>query len=460
MAVNTTIQLTESLKQTWEDAFEAKPSMGKLQEGSMRDATTMMLEMQLAEGNSILKTKERLAEFTQDEQEGRDLFEETQAGDVAKWDPILISMVRRAAPSLVAHDLMGVQPLTGPTGLIFAMKSFYGGRPTGTEMNTAAEPNINFAGANYDTESNTARSQGVAYKKIDEGKRTSTANLEQMGVRDRATANAGNTVNDAAWILKSENIWPEVSFKIERISVSVESRMLKGKYTDELTADLKAIHGLNARDEIAKIMSTELTAEMNRESVSILLDQAVIGAQNTATKGFFDLDVDADGRWSIEKYKGLLLQINREAHEIAKTTRRGVGNVIVTSSNVVSALDMAGVIDKSITTGAMNIDGVGTTYAGVLNGRFKVFLDPYATVDYVVVGYKGSNVYDAGVIYSPYVPFTVMEAKDSESFQPVIGFKSRYAYASNPFVGDGSGKLGAGTRGQNSYYRKFVVRNL
>lgn len=460
MAVNTTIQLTESLKQTWEDAFEAKPSMGKLQEGSMRDATTMMLEMQLAEGNSILKTKERLAEFTQAEQEGRDLFEETQAGDVAKWDPILISMVRRAAPSLVAHDLMGVQPLTGPTGLIFAMKSFYGGRPTGTEMNTAAEPNINFAGAKYDTESDTARNQGVSYKKIEEGKRTSTANLEQMGVRDRATANAGNTVNDAALILKSENIWPEVSFKIERISVSVESRMLKGKYTDELTADLKAIHGLNARDEIAKIMSTELTAEMNRESVSILLDQAVIGAQNTATKGFFDLDVDADGRWSIEKYKGLLLQINREAHEIAKTTRRGVGNVIVTSSNVVSALDMAGVIDKSISTGAMNIDGVGTTYAGVLNGRFKVFVDPYATVDYVVVGYKGSNVYDAGVIYSPYVPFTVMEAKDSESFQPVIGFKSRYAYSTNPFVGDGSGKLGAGTRGLNDYYRKFVVRNL
>ncbi len=460
MAVNKTIQLTESLKQTWEDAFEAKPSIAKLQEGSMRDATTMMLEMQLAEGNNFLRTKERLAEFSQAEAEGRDLLEETQTGDVAKWDPILISMVRRAAPSLVAHDLMGVQPLSGPTGLIFAMKSFYGSRPTGTEMNTSAEPDINFAGAKYDTEADAARNQGVTYKKIEDGKRTSTANLEQMGVRDRATANAGNTVNDAAMILKSENIWPEVSFKIERISVSVESRMLKGKYTDELTADLKAIHGLNARDEIAKIMSTELTAEMNRESVSILLDQAVIGCQNTAVKGFFDLDVDADGRWSIEKYKGLLLQINREAHEIAKTTRRGVGNVIVTSSNVVSALDMAGVIDKSISTGAMNIDGVGTTYAGVLNGRFKVFVDPYATVDYVVVGYKGSNVYDAGVIYSPYVPFTVMEAKDSESFQPVIGFKSRYAYASNPFVGDGSGKLGAGTRGQNDYYRKFVVRNL
>lgn len=446
----------------------------QLESGQMRDVTTQLLENQMKEGNVKIRSKEQLFEYASAASEGKDtLAEESRAGDMANWDPILLSMVRRSAPSLVSHRLMGVQPMTGPTGLIFSIKGFYGNRPDAVGADANEALGLNAPRDDFTTGVDipeTTDSLGNTYSQYEgtgtdrqgtrtEGNGKSTAGLEQMGVRERNNGTIP-TEDDAAIILQAQNVWPEMSFRIDKVSVETQARMLKGKYTNELTADLRAIHGLNARDELANMMSTELTAEMNRNSIATLLDQSVIGCQDTQTVGFFDLDVDADGRWSIEKYKGLLLQINREAHRIATETRRGVGNVIITSSNVVAALEMAGVIDKSITTGVQNIDAIGTTYAGMLNGRFEVYVDPYTTVDYVMVGYRGANVYDAGVYYCPYIPLQVEEATDSESFQKVIGFKTRYGMAVNPFIGDGSGRLGAGTRGQNTYYRKFVVRNL
>jgi len=260
-----------------------------------------------------------------------------------------------------------------------------------------------------------------------------------------------------------------MSFRIDKVSVTAQSRMLKGQYSDELTADLQAIHGLSARDEVAKMLSNELSAEMNRETVAILMNQAVLGCRNTITAattgqhGFFDLDIDADGRWAKEKYLGLILRINREAHEIAYATGRGIGNVVITTSNVVSALEMTGQVDKTFNSGSLiNVDGFGVTYAGILNGRFRVYIDPYATTDYVLVGYKGKLTYDAGVFWCPYVPFQMrmIETKDAHDLQNIIAFKTRHAHAVNPFVGDGQGGLNAGTFGKNEYYRKFVVKNL
>ena len=483
------VQLTERLKQTWEAAFANKPDIAKLAPGHVRDVTTHMLEMQMkgTEGNRVLKTKAALSEFFEKENakvkrieeaeaagQYLNLNEETTTGDVAKWDPILMTMVRRSAVSFVAHDLMGVQPMSGPTGLIFCMKSFYGPSPdarTTNDPNEALglqEPRQSFS-TNLDG-TPTTDELGINYNQINtsgvdrEGTEivgdtyVGVDKLETVGKRERSggydTDDSGTNANV---ILKQENLWPEMSFRIDKVSITAGERMIKAEYTDELTQDLQAIHGMNARDILAEMLSTEMAAEQNRETVSILLDQAKLGCQNTAAPGFFNLDVDADGRWKMEKIKGLLMQINLEAHLIATETRRGVGNVIVTSSNVVAALEMADLIDSNVTTGLRNIDAVGTTYAGMLNGRFRVYVDPYSNTDYVLVGYKGRNAFDAGAFFCPYVPLQVMEARDSNSFQPKIAFKTRYGMAVNPFIGDHSGNLGAGTRGQNTYYRKFVV---
>jgi hypothetical protein len=253
-----------------------------------------------------------------------------------------------------------------------------------------------------------------------------------------------------------------MTFSIEKQSVTAEARALKARYTDELVQDLKSVHGLNARDELANILSTEVVSEQNRELVMLLANQAKQGcATGTAVAGVFNLDADADGRWIIEKLKALLLRINREAHIIALETRRGVGNVLIAHSDIVAALDMAGVVDKTIVTGNMSIDGVGVTYAGKLNGRFNVYVDPYAAAHYVLIGYKGSNSYDAGIMFCPYIPLQFMEARDSESFQPVIGVKSRYGLATNPMVGTyhGGNDLAA-TKGLNPYYRLFTIVGL
>ena len=375
-------------------------------------------------------------------------------GNVANWDPILISLVRRAAPNLVAYDLAGVQPMSGPTGLIFAMKSKYNSMG-GTEA-LFNEADTQFSGTGVGGGNGAGGPSGL-----------DVTNANDLGTldSDRITANSGSGMGtDSAEALgdAAGNSFSEMGFSIEKATVTAKSRALKAEYSLELAQDLKAIHGLDAESELANILSTEILAEINREVIRTINSQAKNGAQtsNCTVKGVFDLTSDADGRWSVEKFKGLMVQIEREANTIAKETRRGKGNVIMCSSDVATALAAAGMLDYTPAISAnLNVDDTGNLFAGVLNGRTKVFIDPYATTDYVTVGYKGTNPYDAGVFYCPYVPLTMMRAVGEDNFQPKIGFKTRYGMASNPFVG-ASPADGLATAKTNQYYRIFRVDNI
>ena len=348
-------------------------------------------------------------------------------GSQATWDPVLISLVRRAMPNLMAYDVAGVQPMSGPTGLIFAMKSRYDGGSTSNDEALFAEANSAFSGV--------ADSDTV-------GKGMSTEAAEALG-------NTGNA-------------FQEMGFTIEKATVTAKSRALKAEYSLELAQDLKAIHGLDAETELANILSTEILAEINREVIHTINSQAKLGAQssNIAVPGVFDLTSDADGRWSAEKFKGLVVQLDREANVIAKETRRGKGNVVICSSDVATALAASGMLDytPAMSTG-LQVDDTGNTFAGTLNGRTKVYIDPYASSDYITVGYKGTNPYDAGVFYCPYVPLQMVKAVGENDFQPRIGFKTRYGMASNPFVG-ATPSDGLAAAGTNMYYRKFAVANI
>lgn len=369
----------------------------------------------------------------------------TGAG-VNNWDPVLISLVRRAMPNLMAYDVCGVQPMSGPTGLIFAMKSRYTAQD-GTEA-LFNEADSAFSGSA--TSSQTGESSGMSGfdpalgtgRELDAaGRPMSTAAAEALG----------NTGNDFA----------EMGFSIEKQSVVAKSRALKAEYSLELAQDLKAIHGLDAETELANILSTEILAEINREVVRTVNTQAVLGAQQASisAKGVFDLTSDADGRWSAEKFKGLVIQLDREANEIAKTTRRGKGNIVICSSDVATALAASGQLDYQVGAG-LQVDDTGNTFAGTLNGKMKVYIDPYASIDYITVGYKGSNAYDAGVFYCPYVPLQMVKAVGENDFQPKIGFKTRYGMAANPFVSPAGEQNIAATAGVNTYYRIMRVDNL
>ena len=372
-------------------------------------------------------------------------------GSINNWDPVLISLVRRAAPNLIAHDLASVQPMNGPTGLIFAMKSKYS-----TQGGTEAlynEADTQFSGTQATPANNVADGADgsglVSYggdsamPGPNHGSGMATDSAEALG-------SAGNT--DFA----------EMAFSIERQTVTAKSRALKAEYSLELAQDLKAIHGLDAESELANILSTEILAEINREIIRVINAHAKPGAQSAqiTKKGIIDLTTDVDGRWSAEKFKGLGIQIDREANQIAKDTRRGKGNVMVCSSDVASALAATGMLDYSqvLASNTLNVDDTGNTFAGTLNGRMKVYIDPYATVDYITVGYKGANAYDAGLFYCPYVPLTMMRAVAEDTFQPKIGFKTRYGLASNPFTPGSSN--GLGTVRQNQYYRIMRVDNI
>jgi len=356
-------------------------------------------------------------------------------GAVAGFDPILISLVRRAAPQMIAYDICGVQPMTQPTGLIFAMKSRYS-----TQGGTEAlfnEANSAFAGAASPAQSGTPMSSPVAGQ--------------------------GMTT-----LVGEDKDFAQMAFSIEKTSVTAKTRALKAEYTIELAQDLKSVHGLDAEGELTNILSTEILAEINREVIRTIYRVAKTGAVTgtTATAGTFDLDVDANGRWSVEKFKGLLFQIEREANVIAQQTRRGKGNFILCSSDVASALAMAGVLDytPALSTN-LNVDESSTTFAGVLNGRYKVYVDPYSgnggTNQFFMVGYKGSSPFDAGVFYCPYVPLQLVRAIDPTTFQPKIGFKTRYGMVSNPFVElDGASPGSDLTTGENYYFRKVAVSNL
>jgi hypothetical protein len=361
----------------------------------------------------------------------------SSAGADGNYDPVLISLVRRAMPNLVAYDIVGVQPMTGPTGLIFAMKSKYGADATTANEALFDDIETGFSG-NGTADTLSGSSPDQQYNATGSG--LSTALGEAKGDAD------GNPI-------------AEMSFKIEKVSVTAKSRALKAEYTSELAQDLKAIHGLDAETELANMLSAELLAEINREVVRSVYSTAKAGAQSgVATAGTFNLDVDSNGRWSVEKFKGLMFQIEREANAIAKDTRRGKGNIIICSSDVASALQMAGILDYApALNNQLNVDDAGNTFAGVLNGRFKVYIDPYAPGQYLVVGYKGTNAFDAGVFYCPYVPLQMVRAVGENSFQSKIGFKTRYGLVANPLAG---GTTGSPMPANNPYYRKVIVNNL
>jgi len=359
------------------------------------------------------------------------------AGPTAGYDPVLISLVRRAMPNLIAYDIAGVQPMTGPTGLIFAMRSKY----NAMSGNTSSEAFYNEADTDF---SGTGTHEGTT--------------------GDAATANTGTGMTTAAAeaLGTTGNEFAEMAFSIEKVTVAANSRALKAEYTTELAQDLKAVHGLDAESELANILSSEILVEINREVVRTIYNTAVTGAANTANAGIFDMDVDANGRWSVEKFKGLMFQIEQEANAIAKSTRRGKGNIVICSSDVASALQMAGVLDytPALNSNALNVDDTGNTFAGVLNGRYRVYIDPYAGSNYVVVGYKGSSAFDAGLFYCPYVPLQMYRAVGENSFQPKLGFKTRYGMVANPFAQGADQGLGALNANTNVYYRRVRVNNL
>ena len=379
------------------------------------------------------------------------------AGDVAGYDPVLISLVRRAMPNLVAYDIVGVQPMTGPTGLIFAMKPKYSTQGSNDEPAFQVDTNAGFSGSAASA-GTTGMTDGNGNGTLEgneflNGAGFTTADAETRGDSvETLAADDGSTAQNIGEV----NPIAEMAFSIDKIAVTAVSRALKAEYTSELAQDLKAIHGLDAETELANILSTELLAEINREVVRTVYGAAKVGAATgTAQAGVFNLDVDANGRWSVEKFKGLMFQIEKEANKIAQETRRGKGNLIICSSDVASALQMAGVLDYAPALAANNlqVDDTGNTFAGVLNGRFKVYIDPYAGANYLVVGYKGTNAFDAGIFYCPYVPLQMVRAVGENSFQSKIGFKTRYGIAANPLAGT------SGLQG-NSYYRKVRVTNL
>ena len=376
-------------------------------------------------------------------------------GPVAGFDPILISLVRRSLPNLMAYDICGVQPMTGPTGLIFAMRSTYA-----NATSAAFTGNTNEALYN---EANTAWSGTGAHTPFSDTINPGTSNNAIFGL-----ANTGTPVDTGVGEgLAVGSTMNQMGFSIEKVTVTAQTRALAASYTLELAQDLKAIHGLDAETELANILSTEVLAEINRQVVRTVYAVAVPGAQLANTPGVFNLATgqDTDGRWQVEKYKGLIFQIEREANKIAKDTRRGKGNMIVCSTDVASALAMSGLLDyNSALSGATNlqVDDTGNTFAGVLFGRIKVYVDPYSVsgADYVVVGFKGQVAYDAGLFYCPYVPLQMVRAIDPNNFQPKIGFKTRYGLVANPYAEGSAQGLGRVVNNTNVYYRKFIVSNL
>ena len=433
------MQSFDTLIEKWAPVLNEE-SAGKIVDHQRRAVTAAILENQ---EKAMMEERAQHAGFgSLTETAGN------STGSIGTWDPVLISLVRRAMPNLMAYDVCGVQPMSGPTGLIFAMKSRYEGGSTAKPEAFFDEAKTGFSG---DGSVKDADGSGLSGW---DGVLASTRETDLAGkpISTSAAEALGNTGGAFA----------EMGFTIEKATVTAQSRALKAEYSLELAQDLKAIHGLDAETELANILSTEILAEINREVVRTINSQAKLGAQqsNVALPGIFDLSSDADGRWSAEKFKGLVVQLDREANVIAKETRRGKGNVVICSSDVATALAASGMLDYTPAMSTnLQVDDTGNTFAGTINGRMKVYIDPYAAIDYITVGYKGTNAYDAGVFYCPYVPLQMVKAVGENDFQPRIGFKTRYGMASNPFVGatPASGLAAAGT---NQYYRIFRVDNI
>ena len=423
--------LAEDLQKKWGPVLEHE-DLPKIKDNYRKAVTAVLLENQETamkeqsqQGSGVFMTEAAHANKT--------------GGNIDTVDPVLISLVRRAMPNLIAYDVCGVQPMTGPTGLIFAMKSHITSQ-AGVEAADSKEADTSFSGSGtHSANSNPADASMTT------GTGTATATQE-----------ADVTIS-------------EMAFAIDKVTVTAKSRALKAENTVELAQDLKAVHGLDAETELSNILSSEILAEINREVMRTIYTNAKTGAaHNTTSAGTFDLDTDSNGRWSVEKFKGLMFQIEREANAIAKDTRRGKGNVLITSSDVASALAMAGQLSGNPAGNDWSPDDAGSTMVGTLNGRFKVYVDPYApsaATNYFTVGYKGSSAYDAGLFYCPYVPLQMVRAVGENSFQPKIGFKTRYGLVSNPFANEtGSANNGAGdgslTANANRYYRHVIVANL
>jgi len=423
---------TEHLQEKWQPVLEHN-DLPEIRDSYRKAVTTVILENQ---EKALREDRGFLGEAAPTNATG---------SDVQNWDPILISLVRRSMPNLIAYDVAGVQPMTGPTGLIFAMRSRYTSQAGGETFYNEADSDFSGTGAQVGT--NPAVLNDSVPGTYTNGTGMTTAAAEALG--------------DSA-----SNSFAEMAFSIEKQSVEAKSRALKAEYTMELAQDLKAIHGLDAETELANILSSEILNEINREVIRTIYTSAKVGAQtDTAASGIFDMDVDSNGRWSVEKFKGLMFQVEREANVIAQQTRRGKGNVIICSSDVASALQMAGVLDTSpALNNNLNVDDAGNTFAGVLNGRYKVYIDPYsanaADKQFFVVGYKGTSPYDAGLFYCPYVPLQMVRAVGENTFQPKIGFKTRYGMTANPFAGGATARGGVITANDNVYYRRVQVTNL
>ena len=438
--------LTENLQEKWQPVLE-HPDLPKIEDAYKRAVTTVILENQ---EKSVREDRSFMAEAAPANATG---------SSVDNFDPVLISLVRRAMPNLIAYDICGVQPMTGPTGLIFAMKSRFGSQAGAEALFDEADTDFSARDAAGDTGSPDAQSG------------TNPATLNDSPSAGTYTTGSGMTTAQAETLGDGSDEFAEMAFSIDKVTVTAKSRALKAEYTMELAQDLKAIHGLDAETELANILSSEILAEINREVVRTIYGHAKAGAQvNTTTAGIFDLDTDSNGRWSVEKFKGLMYQLERDANAIGQQTRRGKGNLIICSADVASALQMAGVLDYAPALNTnLNVDDTGNTFAGVLNGKFRVYVDPYAAnvsaSQYYVIGYKGTSPYDSGLFYCPYVPLQMVRAVGQNSFQPKIGFKTRYGMVANPFAtsdGDGaldnSGAVAAGK--QNLYYRRVKVTNI
>ena len=447
--------LSETYEKKWQPVLE-HPDLPKIGDSYRRAVTATILE------NQERAQKEDNAFMTE-------AAPTNNTGGTSNWDPILISLVRRAMPNLIAYDIAGVQPMTGPTGLIFAMRSRYTSATGGEALFDEAD--TEFSSRNAAGTSTAGQTPDAAQA----GSNPAILNDSPAGAYNRfegMTTATAEALGDS-----SNNAFAEMAFSIEKTTVTARSRALKAEYTMELAQDLKAIHGLDAETELANILSAEILAEINREVVRSVYINAEKGASantgtvNTTTEGIFDLDTDSNGRWSVERFKGLMFQVEREANVIAQRTRRGKGNMIICSSDVASALQMAGVLDYApALNNNLNVDDTGNTFAGVLNGRFKVYIDPYSANNtakhYFVVGYKGTSPYDAGMFYCPYVPLQMVRAVGQDTFQPKIGFKTRYGLIANPFAETGaasgavSGVTDSGSANSNRYYRRVQVANI
>lgn len=439
--------LSENAQEKWKEILD-HGDLPEIKDNYRKQVTAVLLENQ---ERALQEEKEMLTEAAP-------ANNSVATNGIDRYDPILIGLVRRAMPNLMAYDICGVQPMSGPTGLIFAMRSIYGTdrEDFGNEA-LFNEANTNFAAASYNASAVQA-----------------TVNPTHVGTSPvdgtYTTANAMTTATGEALGDATTNAFGQMSFSIDKTTVTAKTRALKAEYTLELAQDLKAVHGLDAETELSNILSQEIMFEINREVVRTIYKVAKTGSPSTQTAGTFNLDIDSNGRWSVERFKGLLFNMERDANHIGQDTRRGKGNFIVCSSDVASALSMAGVLDyaPALST-SLNVDDTGNTFAGVLNGRFRVYVDPYsanlgAANQFYMVGYKGTSPYDAGLFYCPYVPLQMVRAVDPNSFQPKIGFKTRYGMISNPYVtttqGGSTPDQDAFTADRNQYYRLTKVTNL